>query len=567
MNPPEDIAVDYLKSEDNGQILTMLERLDIEVGNSNNVFANLWQAFVKVRAHLYKKVYHNADWGNNVASMIFAAEAFCKISFDKKAQAFWDKQAMEIRNRWIPNDNNDGLAYIGHDSTVVNGTLYNMSSEIIDFAESIKKCMQKEEQSTVYTPQLYSDAIDYYRFHDNWLLGLLLGFEGLATDSCSKTLRERYVECAKNMQLDSGAFYPERVPWVTARVIMGLAQCGLTYYSSDVVKQACDWLVEQITDDIDTMGFDFPYVGWKSGTGTWNSDIQITLMNLEALHRAQYPSHLNGAISATLDYVVRYAEELAENALNPLDIVWILDVMKSRKENLVHMSSMINKLLAETMKIWGEANLDAYVTQRESSDVSFLAKELLDIMWSIVSDNLPNLLSGLERESIAPNNEKQIFISYRRTEGEGSPLAETIYKYLNSVYRNNVFFDKYDLYGKTGNYEDLLGAAIQKSKVVVLIVGKGVFDRCLEEGYDIDKDVYISEIKQAFKQQKDMVVVYYDSIELPEKLKQNPVCYDLAEKISKQQAVFYHSAERDAGERLGEDIKITIDKILVKGEN
>lgn len=565
MASPESVAIRYLKSEDNGQIHTMLERLDVEVRNSNNMFANLWKAFANVRTHLYSKVNRDPAWGMNMASMIFAAEALCKISFDKNAELYWAIQAKEIRKRWIPNEQLNGLSYVGDDCFTVNDTTYNMTNEIVDFTENIKERMIIEEQTIPYKECDCAADTDFYRFHDNWLLGLLLGFEGLAYDS-DDSLKEQYIHCATNMQLDSGAFYPERVPWVTSRVIMGLAQCGLTVENSIITKSACEWLVNQLSFELDTEGQHFPCAGWRSGTGSWNSDIQITLMNLVALSMANYPLHANPDIMNTIEFTIFHAEDLAKNATNPLDIVWIIDILKLQREkdSLVRLNSLINTLTATTIQIWGEANKTAYDTQRESSDVSFLAKELLDIMWYIMTENLGNLLKGLEREIILPNQNKQIFISYRRKEGGGRLLAEYAYDYLTKSYKNDVFFDVYDLHSECTEFNDIISKAITASKVAIIVVSQDAFKRCIQPGYDIHKDVFLTEIKTILDNHISPIVVYYDSVELPDYLKQNKDCYDLAKKLSDMNAVFFMSNRPDAKKLLGLDIDAKIKPIILK---
>ena len=562
--PAESVAIQYLKSEDNGQIHTMLERLDVEVRNSNNVFANLWKAFANVRTHLYNKIHRDPVWGQNAASMIFAAEALCKISFDNRAKLYWNIQAKEIRKRWTPNGTRNGLLYIGDDCFTVNDTTYKMTNEIVDFTENIRSRMIEEEKLLSYPDAECASQLDFYRIHDNWLLGLLLGFEGIAYES-EDGLKEAYVECATNMQLDSGAFFPERVPWVTSRVIMGLAQCGLTYDNSILVQSACEWLVNQLSFDLDTEGQVFPCAGWRSGTGSWNSDIQITLMNLVALSMANYPLRGHSDIMNTIKYTIVHAEELAKNATNPLDIVWIIDVLKLQKEKdgIVQLNKLINELSLTTLKIWGDTNKTAYDTQRESSDVSFLTKEFLDIMWYIVTENLGKLLSGLERREVIPNQHKQIFLSYRRSEGGGRLLADSIYDYLNTLYRDSVFLDVHDLEKRCSEFEDIIQEAIENSKVAVIIVSQGAFQRCTQPNYEIEKDVFISEIKAILENEIPAIVVYYDKVELPEELKQNKECYELAERLSKKNAAFFKSDLPNAQEMLGEAINKKIRQIIL----
>jgi len=565
LSSPEDIAVNYLMLNGQSQIHSMLERLDTEVQNSNNLFANLWKAFSKVRDYLYTKVSHDVVWGFNMASMIFSAEALQKINeFDSCAGTYWVKQAKAIRERWQPNADDSGIVYKGNDNFTANGKSYFMTSEIVDFTENICSTMREEEKIISYPTSQLSKNTDFDKFHNAWLLGLLLGFEGSANDEMSSINSKRYIECARKMQLNSGAFYPERVSWVTARILLGLAACGLNYDNSRMVQRACNWIVEQFAYDLNTEGIKFDCGGWISGTGTWNSDIQITLMNLTALNKAGYPLTNNSEINRTVQYIGAQAKDLAYKLPNPLDIVWIVDVLASEKKDLVSFSDIINKLSSETLRIWDNADKTSFDKDTESSDVSFMAKELLNIMWYIVKANIGQLLEGLEREEYVRHEGKQIFISYRRTEGGGRLFADKIYENLERIYRNNVFYDIKDLERESDDFNDVLEGAIDKSKIVIVIVTDGAFKRCIKKGYEIENDVFINEIKNSMQKEKDIIVVYNNGIELPEELKANRECYSLAEKLSNRNAVIFNSNLKDADKMMCESIVEKIKKLLIK---
>ena len=547
---PDEIALSYLKTNGESLIHSMLERLDNEVINSDNVFANLWKAFSSVRSSLYKKVNNDPIWGTNMASMIFSAEALADISkFDKRAVKFWDKQAKEIRSRWQI-DEAFNLKYTGEDKCFANGKTYNMSSEIVDFTENIKATMAQEENKIVYEQDMLSENIDCYKFHDNWLLGLLLGFEGNACymdDQMAQKNKEAYIRCAELRQAVDGSFYPRRVSWVTARIIMGLTACDQNYYNSEVVKRACEWLADKYCNEIDSEGITFDCGGWVSGTGSWNSDIQIMLMNLEALHKAGYPITLSGKIVKTVNYIIKNASRLAEKIPNSLDLIWIIDLLKSNKVNLLNVSPIIKDLSQKTIEIWDStADKNSFEKQTESSDVSFMAKELLSIMWNVVEENIGSLLKGLEQESSKTTHNKEIFISYRRVEGGGSLFSKEIYDGIDKKYKDDTFLDIVSMRHECSDFNIIIEEAILNAKVVIIIVSDNVFDRCLEPDYDMSKDVFIMEILTAIKNNKHIIVVYNNKPELPEKLKANPRCYQIAEDLTRYNSVIYYSGSENA---------------------
>ena len=570
--PPEEIAVSYLKEGGQAQIYGMLERLDAEVLSGGTVFSNLWKAFSKVKSHLCYAVVEDSSWGSNMASMIFSAEALSEITrFDNSAFPAREKQAQEIRSRWAPNSDRTGLQFIGQDECEASGHTYHMTSEIVDFIVSISRTMKEEEEYIVYKEESKEKNIDFFRFHDNWLLGLLLGFEGMASDHTAMRLKGEYAECAQRMQLPSGAFYPERVSWVTARVLLGLAQCGYTFDNSRMVKDACSWLIDQWQDSIQTDGIDFPVGGWRSGTGSWNSDIQITLMNIVALNSVKFPflRYQNNSmqIRETIDYIVSNAKSLAEALPNKLDIVWILAVLQSENEDLLQLGDAIDALSKKTIDQWGQANRTSDEKEDESSDIAFMAEELLNIMWKLVNQNIHKLLHGLDKGGYSLiESPKRIFISYRRKEGGGALFAESIYKFLNEKYRGEVFYDIVSLKHLCTEFEPEIESAIKKAVFVIVLATDHAFDRCSRKGYNLAKDVFLREIECAFANEKcNIIVVYNQDIELPETLRvKNPKCYELAEKLSKQNAVFFKPGTENAQEEMNESIldKIKNKKIL-----
>lgn len=569
---PEIITVNYLKMNGPKLLHSMLERLDSEVLDNDNLFIKLWQAFSNVRNYLYAEVANDAEWDDNMASMIFSAEALSDIGdFDSRSLDLWRKQAGYIRSRWRPNADHNGIEYIGGREFTVNNKTYNTTSEIIDFTENIRQTMTLDEDVNSYPTAQLAINTDFYRFRDNWLLGLLLGFEGKARDEIGIENSEAYVDCARKMQLNSGAFYPERVSWVTARVIMGLSQCGYDYRNSSIVKRACDWLLSRFSDKISTtvwqngqsFELEFSCGGWSSGTGSWNSDIQITLMNLCALFGANC-TKFDDRIRGTINYIKFNAIRLAQTLPNPLDIIWVVSVMSYINEDLISLDSAINKLSDETLAIWDDAHKNAYEKQKESSNVPFAAKELLNIMWSLVRNNIKNLLSGLE--PVLDNGHikgKDIFISYRRVEGAGRLYAETLYDGLDAKYHNDVFYDMKDLQSACSDFNEILDNAINNAKAVIVIVTDNAFKRCLNEGYNLKDDVYLNEIKAAFDYGKNVIAIYNDKPHVPEELKSNTECYNLALKLSQLNAVVFQSQIDSAREKLFKDVFAKLDPILI----
>lgn len=551
--PPVEIAIEYLTIEGEKQILSTLERLDLELETGDSLFANLWRAFCNMRASLLKQLSTDPTWGNNMASMIFAAEALTNIKFDADSKAMWQITASSIRERWCP-EPDKGILFVGNNHNI------SKTTEIIDFTDNIRETMKEDESHYHYSESMLSYNIDYHRFHDNWLLGLLLGFEGLCLDG-REDLKAQYIASAEKMQQANGSFYPERVCWVTARVIMGLCQCGLTY-SDFVVKKACNWLVSQLVDK-DFMKWEIDSLecfGWRSGTGTWNSNEQITLMCLCALFYAQYPIRKDQKVCKIVQEIWRCRKSLEKSFVEKgsiLDIMWIIDVMLFDNRNPIDLKDEIKNLTDYVINKWSEASLLSSEKETESSDVSFMSKELIFIVWALLKKNLEQLLKGLELDYSVSPEKKKIFISYRREEGGGSAFAQELYRFLNQSFKNEVFLDVYDLSEESREFSDILENALENSEAVIAIVTDHAFERAYSSDYDNSGDVYYNELSMALSRNKKIITIYNSSIkrpELPEALKVNTEFYEVALRLSRKNATFYDSTIPNAMSVLASEV-------------
>lgn len=557
---PIDMAINYLKIEGNQQIHSTLERLDLELIESEHMLGDLWHAFLSVKSCIQRQIYKDATWGESVGSMIFAAQALKYMSFDTASKELWTQVAQLIRTLWVPSPQEKCIKYIGEQTKYK----YGVSSEIIDFAVKIPETMTEEEKLIEYPNNMLAKNLNCKKLHENWLLGMLLGLEGVAFDDSSSERKKEFLECAYLMQEPDGAFYPQRVCWVTARVIIGLCECGLTY-SDQIVRDSCNWLIEQYKCS-SSMVWAIEYMdcgGWVSGTGSWNTNEQATLMCLSALSHAKYPISHNSDMQYTIDCIWNYRQKLVayfiENNTAD-DTMWIIDVMMTNNKNLLEMKDEIKSMTAYVRKIWTQASDLANEKNTESCNVSFMAEELLKIIWVLLTDNIEQLLKGLEQSYDTYKPHKKIFISYRRREGGGAIFAQNIYKYLNENYINDVFLDVYDLKKECEEFATILDRAISNCSIFIAIITDNAFARCLEKGYNPNRDIFYTEITSAINNNKNIISVYNNSIECPDQLKTNPKMYNVALLLAKRNAVIYRADLENSIERM-------IDEILIKIEN
>lgn len=555
---PVDIAISYLKTEGDEQIYSTLERLDLEISRNEHILGNLWQAFMNVKTAFFKQMQNDLTWGNNIASMIFCADTLRGISFDSRSSSWWESISKLIRERWAPSPDYSSIQFIGEPTRFEWG----ITSEIRDFTE-IKKRMLEEDLKFDVEPSMSAGSIDYLRFHNNWVLGLLLGFEGTALDFIDNELRSNYIKCAENMQLGDGSFYPQRVSWVTARVIMGLCECGLTYKDS-IVRRACDWLIQQFNTQSHIIWDELSFMecgGWTSGTGTWNTNGQATLMCLSALLKAKYPISHSSDVQKVIDSIWKNRQKLREK--RPEDVMWIIDTMVLAKKDLLQMKDEIGSLIQLINTKWDHAGKLADETNGESCEASFDALETMNLIWIILTDNIDTLLKGLKLDYSIYENKKRIFISYRRTEGGGSVFAQTIYYGLQKKYANDVFLDVVDLKRECDEFLPILEKAIENCSVFIVVLSDHVFDRCVAPDYNIEQDVLIREIRTALNNSKKVIAVYNGTTKDPDNLQiRSPEVYDIANSLRARNAVFYHSEAPIAPLNMISEIEDKIHTIL-----
>ena len=237
--------------------------------------------------------------------------------------------------------------------------------------------------------------------------------------------------------------------------------------------------------------------------------------------------------------------------------MWIIDVMLFDNRNPIEMKEEIRNLTKYVLEKWSSASLLSTEKETESSDVSFMAKELIYIVWELLNRNIDLLLKGLELKYTTSGNGKRIFISYRREEGGGSAFAQNIYNSLEQFYKNDCFLDVYDLHGECGEFDSVISQALSQSQIVIAIVTDHVFERACCINYNNQDDVFFNELDNAIKQNKKIITIYNSSVkkpECPDALQVNPEFYQIAQTLSKKNAVFYDATIPDAMVKLIQDI-------------
>ena len=154
-----------------------------------------------------------------------------------------------------------------------------------DETTRIMDCMKKEDLSDGYYrkyARTRADNIDGQRMYINFHYGLLIK---IVSSEDTDTLRAIKHTCLDNLLNEKsidfyGGWYPYRVPWITARILISLKSIDYSSYSNSdnvnkAVKKALRSLYQRIYEKA-------PY--WRSGVGNWVSKWESTALCLEALY-------------------------------------------------------------------------------------------------------------------------------------------------------------------------------------------------------------------------------------------------------------------------------------------
>ena len=378
---PVEIVVSYLKAAGEAQLVATLERLDLAklTGSARDqhgsaFLANAWQSARVLTRYASHQTREDPTWGNNAASAIFAAEPLAR--FDVGA---WELIAEFVRSSWTVT------------SDRLPAPCTQPTSERIDFDEIAKRMVEEDERSEVRAHSIRASQVDLDRTHRTWMLGLLLGFEANAPARRPERIAE-LVACAAAAQDADGWFYPPRIPWVTARVLLGLAAAGESVHTSPIVKEACDWLRSPVPKGPSQFGV------WDSGTGTWNSTTVTSAMCLLALVRCGVALD-DPTVTAAHSFLL--AKRDAWLAVGQeMDAAEALQVLLLSGDSWRSLQDDLGRLLhwARDREAWSTALHSAADVQDESCKVPQIAGSMVRLVWAILNADISLLVEGVATE-------------------------------------------------------------------------------------------------------------------------------------------------------------------------
>ncbi len=390
-----DIVLDYLRSLGSALAVETLRQLQASVGfkvrgQLNQRAATLvviWQAFNSIVERIERQQELDPSWGRDASSAMFAVRVLEEVGNGEAAQRSIDF----LRRHW--------RIARGRLTIQTNGL-----ATVSDFVQ-IRDKMLAEDSSlapiAVGRPASPGWTIDMERFHRTWLTGVLLTAEASAPVRSAEL--DEFVSLVEADQLPSGAFYPERVPWCTARVLLGLAGCGRTTATSSVVDRGVKWLLRDVGE-----GGPCRDGIWLSGTGAWNTEIETTGLVLLALAAVGYDcsdERLTAARGLLLSRKWQWTAPGAE-----LDGALAIDAYLSTGGAWHDAAAEAQRIShwARGEALWVGAGRGSAESLDQSCRVAQIAAHLVNIGWTAIQSDLPAFLDALAARQVGPQGQASV---------------------------------------------------------------------------------------------------------------------------------------------------------------
>lgn len=318
-------------------------------------------------------------WGGAISSATHACEALGVIGKKIEAQG-----SIKFIRDLYQIDNGKLAINISKTSTTADFQMIRQRMEHQDSAESFVNTYCLET----------SDNLNLDLFHENWASGFVLCAENAVHILDSESLN-KLVDAVEARIDDEEYYYPSRVPWCTARILIGLGRCGRNVQNSVAVRRAANWLLRSRGE-----GGARESAFWNPGTGSWNSSIETTGLCVIALREVGVaPDHpvLLGAMEWLLDQK-KYWTEIGHE----LDGAIAIDAYSRMNKPWIEIVDQINWLSswAVGQAIWMYATEPSTKTFEQSDRVAFVTVSLINALLWMLRSNLPRLLDALESPNI-----------------------------------------------------------------------------------------------------------------------------------------------------------------------
>lgn len=368
----------------------------------------LWSFMYKFQAKLKAQSKKDPTWNNTPSSMCFVILAAEKLG---------------IVDEYV-----DVIEALCSKFSVVSGHVVINFNELIttnDFVH-IKDKMLAEDKIIHPPISEAADSINLDRAHKNWLFGLLIGLKSILIKYGHQDLIDAVEAELLSTQDPEGFWYPKRIPWVSARILIGLATAGFTK-TETCIRNGVQYIYSTAHNYF-----------WVANTGGWNNEYETTSLCLEALFKC--------GEDCDSEFITKAAELLLSKSsvwMKPeydidgvISAYALMNILGFEKKLLSYINSLVIRQIHEIIDTSSELDL----SQEQSCLVTQIASYVLELCWNLLEKKIPNLLdeyiTRAESEG-AIMGKKKIFISYA-DEAKYIERIRRIVQHLKGVY--TVFF-------------------------------------------------------------------------------------------------------------------------------
>lgn len=384
----------------------------------------LWNLMYEFQNNLKKQTQIDPSWGNTPSSMYFV------ISTAKMLGV-----ADEYKNVVDALCSNFSL----HEGNIV--IRYDTLKTTIDFV-NIKERMIAEDEVHYDNEYELGVSINREEIHKNWLYGLLVGLKKVLVDYGYQDIINHVEDELIKSQDESGYWYPKRVPWVTARILIGLAESGYTI-EDQCIQKGINYLTSIVRD-----------CRWEAHTGGWNNVFETSSLCLEAFIKCGVDCDKDLPEGIT-DYLLNSSQTWMSKDYEidgTTTACALLKILGIQKPLLHYINELANRNIHNIIDMTDQ--LDYSNTQ--SCETTQIAYYVIELCWYILERDMSSLLDSFITRSeqemeITKLDNIKIFISYSEDSKPHIKKIARIVKHLENEGYTVYFYEDAPL--GTNNYE------------------------------------------------------------------------------------------------------------------
>ena len=436
------------------QILANTGKSSLCIDNLKNVLNNSEKLAYDL-ADLINQSQSNLQFGNHLGAMLFAAEAMALFSSsDWKTLHAWNKLRDYVTMFYYVDSQPERLPEIAQaykDSegtykdfvgTVFNGKHHHDSENCINnqvllqnelFDSSSSYGFSNINQSDInalknengyiedhlydlfLSPvQIEDRFLNIDRFFQTYLLALLFEFEVTAPIELRKpdrieTLLEKIKYNICRVDNTCAFFYPKRIPWVSARMLLALCyyrnhfnvkdDSTLSREIENIIRSVAKYLIScSITYSQDGTTYRF----WAAGAGLWNSALETSIMCTFAVREAASYAYTKEIEEGRL-FILHYSDRWFEKKLFA-DGLWAYRVLNLYSLEKDSFSDLLQDFSNKTKMLPAITNSSTEKNDK-SLGYSHIVKTYLELAYDYINCRPTfNDLAGTQPKDDIPNN-------------------------------------------------------------------------------------------------------------------------------------------------------------------